>query len=240
MNRLELLANVRSAVGKGLYALRTSGKIPAVLYGPGVKTIPLELEAKTAAQVLNGLTGSTLVHLMVDQKDFSVLLRDVQRDSIRRTILHVDFYAVPTDRAIRVRVPLQFTGESAAVRDFNGILVHAISDLEVECLPKDLVSGIAVDLTPLQKIGDSISIKDIGLPAGIRVLMDAEETVATVTAQMAEEEVAAPAVAAPTSEVEVIEKGKKLEEGEEEEGKEGAPKEVKETKDAKEGKETKK
>jgi large subunit ribosomal protein L25 len=237
MSKVELQAGVRSAVGKGLYALRTSGKIPAVLYGPGVETIPLELEAKTASQILNGLTGSTLVHLIVDKKDFSVLLRDVQRDSIRRTILHADFYAVPTDRAIRVRVPLQFTGESAAVRDFNGILVHPITDLEVECLPKDLVSGIAVDLAPLQKIGDAIEIKDIALPSGIRVLMDANETVVTVTAQMAEEEVAAPVAAATPTEVEVIEKGKKLEEGAEEEGKENAPKE---TKEAKEGKEAKK
>jgi large subunit ribosomal protein L25 len=236
MTELEIKANVRSAIGKGLYALRTAGKIPAVVYGPGIEAFPIELDAKTAVPTLNGLTGSTLVHLKIDKKDYSVLLRDLQRDSVRRTILHVDFYAVPTDRAIRVRVQLQFTGDSAAVRDFSGILVHPITDLEVECLPKDLVSGISVDLAPLAKIGDSILIKDITLPPGIRVLMDADETVATVTAQMAEEEVAAPVVAAVPGEVEVIEKGKKLEEGEEEPGKEGAAKETKDTKEAKEPK----
>jgi large subunit ribosomal protein L25 len=229
MGKIELQGKVRSAIGKGLFALRNSGKIPAVMYGPGVDAVPIELEAKVATQTLNGLTGSTLIELKLDKKSYSVLLRDIQRDSIRRTILHADFYAVPTDRAIRVRVALQFTGVSAAVRDFSGILVPVLNDLEVECLPKDLVSGIAVDLAPLEKIGDSIAIKDIALPPGIRVLMDVEETVVTVTAQMAEEEVVAPVVAAVPTEVEVIEKGKKLEEGEEA-AKEPGAKETKEPK----------
>ncbi len=236
MGEIALQAKIRSTIRKGLYALRTAGKIPAIVYGPGIETIPIELDAKTTVQTLNSLTGSTLVRLEIDKKSYSVLLRDMQRDSIRRTILHADFYAVPTDRVIRVRVPLQFTGESAAVRDFSGILVHPLNDLEVECLPKDLVSGISVDLAPLEKIGDSIPIKGITLPPGIRVLMDPEETVVTVTAQMAEEEVVAPVAAAVPTEVEVIEKGKKLEEGEEEEGKEPAAKETKETKESKEPK----
>jgi large subunit ribosomal protein L25 len=233
MGDIELKAKVRSAIGKGLFALRTSGKIPAIMYGPGVDAVPIELEAKAATQTLNGMTGSTLIKLSIDQKAYSVLLRDIQRDSIRRTILHADFYAVPTDRAIRVRVPLHFSGVSAAVRDFSGILVHTLSDLEVECLPKDLVSRITVDLAPLEKIGDSIAIKDISLPPGIRVLMDTEETVLTVTAQMAEEEVVAPVAAVVPGEVEVIEKGKKLEEGEEEAAAPAAAKETKETKEPK-------
>jgi large subunit ribosomal protein L25 len=239
MSEKELHGKVRSDVGKGLYALRSAGKIPAVLYGPGIDSLPIELETKYATPLLNVLTGSTLVKLILDKKNYSVLLRDVQRDPIRRTILHADFYAVPADRAIRVHVPLHVTGESAAVRDFGGILVHALSELEVECLPKDLVSGIAVDLSPLEKIGDSIEVKDIPLPPGIRVLMDPDETAVTVTAQMAEEEVVAPA-APSAEEVEVIERGKKLEEGEEEVAEEPASKESKEVKETKEGKEVKK
>jgi large subunit ribosomal protein L25 len=231
MSSIELKGNVRSAVGKGLFALRASGKIPAVIYGPGLDAVPIELEAKGGAHILNGLTGSTLIKLSIGQKVYSVLLRDIQRDSIRRTIMHADFYAVPTDRAIRVRVPIHLTGESAAVRDFSGILVQTLDDLEVECLPKDLVDGITVDLAPLEKIGDSIDVKDIALPPGIRVLIDTDETVVTVTAQMAEEEVVAPVAAAVPTEVEVIEKGKKLEEGEEEE--EAAPAPAKETKEPK-------
>jgi large subunit ribosomal protein L25 len=230
MNEIVIQAGNRTAVGKGLFALRKSGKIPAVLYGPGINSLPIELEEKTAVRVLNTVTESTLISLEVGGKKYSVLLRDVQRDSILRKILHADFYAVPTDRAIRVHVPMQFTGESAAVRDFGAVLVHLLSELEVECLPKDLVNGIQVSIAPLEKVGDSIAIKDIALPPGIKVLMDPEESIITVTAQAAEEEVAAPVAAAVVGEVEVIEKGKKLEEGEEAEGTEKPAKEIKETK----------
>jgi large subunit ribosomal protein L25 len=235
MENVEIQAKVRTAIGKGLFALRQSGKIPGVVYGPGIDSIPIELDSQAATKVINGLTGSTLVHLKIDQKDFSVLLRDLMRDSIRRDILHVDFYAIPSDRAIRVRVSLNFIGVSPAVRDFGGVLIHVISELDVECLPKDLVSEISVDISPLEKVGDSIAIKDISLPPGIRVLMDPNESVVTVTTQIAEEEVVAPVAAAVPGEVEVIEKGKKLEEGTEEPGKE-----VKETKEPKEAKESKK
>jgi large subunit ribosomal protein L25 len=232
MNEIVLKANVRSAVGKGLFALRKSGQIPAILYGPGINALPIELEEKTAARVINALTGSTLVRLEVGEKKFSVLLRDLQRDSILRTIRHVDFYAVPSDRVIRVHVPLQFTGVSAAVRDLGGVLIHLLSELEVECLPKDLVNGISVSLLPLEKVGDSIAIKDVLLPNGIKVLMDPEESIITVTAQAAEEEVVAPVAAEVPTDVEVIEKGKKLEEEEEgtEKAVKGTEKAAKETK----------
>jgi large subunit ribosomal protein L25 len=232
MKEIVLKAAIRSAVGKGLYALRKSGKIPAIVYGPGVDSLPIELEEKTAARVLNSLTGSTLVRLEVGEKKYSVLLRDLQRDSILRVIRHVDFYAVPSDRVIRVHVPLQFTGVSAAVRDLGGVLVHLLSELEVECLPKDLVNGISVSLLSLEKVGDSIAIKDVLLPDGIKVLMDPEESIITVTAQAAEEEVVAPVAAEVPTDVEVIEKGKKLEEEVEgtEKAVKGTEKAAKETK----------
>jgi large subunit ribosomal protein L25 len=234
-DEVHLQAAKRTSVGNGLFSLRRSGRIPGILYGPGIDSIPIEMNAVEAARILNGMTGSTLIHLNVDQKEYPVLLRDMQRDSIRRTILHVDFYAVPTDRSIRVRVPLVFTGESGAVRDFAGILVHLLSDLEVECLPKDLVNEISVDLSSLEKIGDSITIKDIALPPGIKVLMNLEENIVTVTAQREEEEPAVVAAAEAPAEVEVIEKGKKLEEGEEVEEKE-QEKEKEKPKEAREGK----
>jgi large subunit ribosomal protein L25 len=225
---IELQGAKRASIGKGMYALRKSGKIPGIVYGPGIDSLPVELDGREATRVLNGISGSTLIQLTIDKKAYSVLVRDIQRDSIRLDILHVDLYAVPTDRVIRVRVPLIFVGVSPAVRDFGGILVHVMSDLEVECLPKDLVGEIRVDIGPLEKIGAAIAVKDIELPSGVKVLMDGDENVVTVTAQRAEEEPVVVAAAVVPGEVEVIEKGKKLEEGEEEE--EAKPKEGREAK----------
>jgi large subunit ribosomal protein L25 len=217
MAKVTLKAEPREHVNKGLYALRQSGQLPAVLYGPGFETLSIQLPIKETTKKLNGLSGSTLIHLTVSGKEYQVLLREIQRDSIRLDILHVDFYAVPPDRVIRVKVPMEFTGISVAVRDFGGVLVHLVSDLIVECLPKDLISKIKVDLGALMKVGDAIAIKDIALPPGIKVHMDQNESVIMVSAQAAEEEVAVVAPTIASTEVEVIEKGKKLEEGEEEE-----------------------
>lgn len=225
---IALKAGKRSNIGKGLFALRKAGKIPGIVYGPGIESLPIELDSREGTRVLNGVTGSTLIQLTIDKKEYAVLVRDLQRDSIRLDILHVDLYAVPTDRIIRVRVPLAFHGTSAAVRDFGGILVHLVSDLEVECLPRDLVNEIRVDISALDKLGASIAIKDIVLPNGIKVLMDMEEGVITVTTIKEEVEPVVVAAAVAPLEVEVIEKGKKLEEGEEEEGEK--PKEGREPK----------
>jgi large subunit ribosomal protein L25 len=207
MAKIELSAEVRTKVGGGLFSLRSSGKIPAVLYGPSTPSLPIQLEAKQAARIIDTLAGSDLISLRIEDKDHDVLLRDVQRDSIRRTILHVDFYEVPTDRPIRVRIRLEFIGSAPAVRDFGGVLVHLMDEVEAECLPRDLVSYLPVDLNSLSKIGDSLAVKDVALPPGIRLLMDPDEDVVTVTEQAKEEVVeAAPAVVTP--EVELVRKEK--------------------------------
>ncbi|MGA2111992.1 MAG: 50S ribosomal protein L25 [Anaerolineales bacterium] len=207
MAKIELQAEKRTKVGGGLFSLRSNGKIPAVIYGPSTPSQPIQLEGRQAARIIDSLAGSDLISLKIDGKDHDVLLRDVQRDSIRRTILHVDFYEVPTDRLIRVRIRLEFVGSAPAVRDFGGVLVHLIDELEAECLPKDLVGHLQVDLNGLSHTGDSIAVKDVPLPPGIRLLMDPDEDVVTVTEQAKEEVVeAAPAVVTP--EVELVRKEK--------------------------------
>ena len=195
-----------------MYALRQSGKVPAVIYGPAVQPTPIQIDARETARLLSRVAGSQLIDVVLEGKSHSVLLREVQRDSIRRDILHVDFYEVPTDRVIRVRIPIEFVGVSPAVRDLSGVMVHLLDELEVECLPKDLMSHIEVDVSVIAKIGDSIAVRDIKLPDTIRVLMSLEESVATVQQQAAEEVVEPVVAAAVPVEPEVIERGKKEEE----------------------------
>ncbi|OGO48547.1 MAG: hypothetical protein A2Z30_02370 [Chloroflexi bacterium RBG_16_64_43] len=212
MASIQITAEPRTTIGKGMYALRQSGKVPAVIYGPAVAPTPIQIDARETARVLSRVAGSQLIDVILEGKAHSVLLREVQRDSIRRDILHVDFYEVPTDRAIRVRIPIEFVGVSPAVRDLSGVMVHLLDELEVECLPKDLMSHIEVDVGVIAKIGDSIAVRDIQLPETIRVLMSLDESVATVQQQAAEEVVEPVAAAAVPAEPEVIERGKKEEE----------------------------
>jgi large subunit ribosomal protein L25 len=213
MTTISLTASKRTITGKQVGQLRRAGQLPGVLYGPGTEPLPIQLDAKEATRLIHRIKGTQLVDLQVDGKNYKALVQELQRDSIKGHFLHVDFYAVDMARPIRVRVPLHLTGTSYAVVSLSGVLVHGTTEIEIECLPADLPSGLEADLASLREIGSAIHVKDLPLPVSIRVLTNPDELVARVTYQAKEEDLTTPAAAAAT-EVEVIEKGKLEEEGE--------------------------
>jgi large subunit ribosomal protein L25 len=210
----KLTASKRVVVGKQVGALRRSGQLPAVIYGPGADPMAIQVNAREAARILRNVQGSELVELTVDGQVRNVLLQDLQRDSLRGDFLHADFYAVDMQRTLHARVPVRMVGTSYAVVSLNGVLVRGVTEIEVESLPGDLVAVVEADLSVLKEIGQAIHVRDLVLPATITLLTDPDELVARVTAARTEElaEVVTPAA----TEVEVIEKGKEEEEGEEE------------------------
>jgi large subunit ribosomal protein L25 len=215
MERPKLNARRRTVVGKQVRALRREGLIPAVLYGAGVDPTSLELEGREAARILSRLSGSTLLDLVLENDTHNVLVREVQRDPIRQSVRHVDFLKVAMDVAIRTSVPLELVGEAPAVKTFGGVLVTGVDEIEVEALPADLPSRLTVELAALSEIGKAITVGDLSLGEGVKLLTPKDELVARVTQAEAEEVEEAP-VAAVAVEPEVIEKPKKEEEAEEE------------------------
>lgn len=214
MATIDLAATKRSVIGKQVRALRRAGKLPAVLYGPGSEPTPIQLDARDASRGLAGMSTATLINLDIDGTRKLALVREIQRDSIRRHFMHVDFYEVAMDRAIRVEVRVELVGTSLAVRDFNGVLVRGLSHVEIECLPGDLIDRVEVDLGDLRTIGSAVHVKDVYVPKTVKVLSDPEEMIALVTYQAAEEGAGAPE-GGVIAEPEVIEKGRKEEEEEE-------------------------
>jgi len=214
---ISMTASRRQQTGRQVRALRRSGKLPAVLYGPGAETLSIELDARDAGRTLSRLSGTHLIDLSVDGALHKALVREIQRDFIKGHLLHIDFYKVAMDRVIRITVPINLVGKAPATLA-DGVLVHGLTEIEVECLPADLVSGLEMDLGGLRAIGDSIHVRDLYVPKSLKVLTSGDELVARITHQAAEEVVP---VEAPTAvpEVEVIEKGKKEEEAEAEEEK---------------------
>jgi large subunit ribosomal protein L25 len=208
-----LVATKRTVTGKQVGQLRRSGQLPAVLYGPGTEPLAIQLNARDAGQIIRKIKGTQLVDLIVDGKAYKALVQELQRDSIKGFFLHADFYAVDMARVLRVKVPLHFTGSSYAVVSLSGVLVHGVTDIEIECLPADLPAGLDIDLGALKEIGSALHVKDVPLPPTIRVLSDPEELVARVTYQAKEEDLTT-VTAVATADVEVIEKGKIEEEGE--------------------------
>ncbi len=161
--------------------LRSSGQIPGVLYGHGIKPVSLAVEKIIFGKIWRSAGESTLVDLMLDNKEaVKVLIQSVQKDPVKGTIDHVDFHQIRMDEKLTTEIPLKFIGEAPAVKEFGGILVRNLDHLKVECLPKDLVHEIEVDTALLKELNHNLLVKDIKLPAGIKVLMKDDEMIATV------------------------------------------------------------
>jgi large subunit ribosomal protein L25 len=209
MEQIELKATKREVTGKQVKALRREGKLPAIIYGRHLSPLPILLDLHDASRVLPGITSSQLITVNVDGNKHTVLVREKQRHPVQGKLIHVDFLAVSMTEKLRANVLLEMEGEAPAVKNFGGVVVPVLEEVEVECLPKDLPEKIMVDLSGLVKIGDAIHVKDLVLPQGVEVLTDEDEMVVLVKSPEGEE---VEAVAGEGAEPEVIEKGKKEEE----------------------------
>jgi len=218
---LELHAEVRTVVGKQVRRLRREDWIPAVIYGPGIESRPLQVRRREAEDVLAEAGTSQLISVRVsgEKEPLHALVREVQRDPISRELLHIDFYHVEMDKPITVDVPLILVGESPVVERGLGILLQLRESIEIECLPKDLVDAIEVDLASLTEVGQEITVADLAIPANIRVLADPDEVVVSVSPveEAEEEEEAEEVEAAAEAEPELIRRRKEEEVKEEEE-----------------------
>jgi large subunit ribosomal protein L25 len=202
MEMIELKAEPRQVVKKGIKDLRRQGLVPAVMYGKSVESIPLQIEERALNKVLFVAGTHQLISLRIgDQKPRMTLARDIQRDVIKRNYLHVDFYAVKMDQKVTAQVPLVVEGVSPAVRDLGGILTQGLDQLEVECLPSDLLSSIMVNVESLTELNSAISVSDLSLPDTITLLSDPESMIIRIEPprKVVEEEVEA--------EEEVLEEG---------------------------------
>jgi large subunit ribosomal protein L25 len=190
MEKVVLKATKRDVTGKQVKALRREGKLPAVIYGRHLEPIAISMDAHTTGLAMAKLTASSLVTLDVDGTEYPALVRERQRNYIKGVLTHIDFLAVDLTEKIRTMVGINFVGVSPAVKDYNGVFVHNLEKLEVECLPTDLPERITVDISVLKQIGDGIRVRDVdeALTDKVLILNDADEMVAVVTASKDEAE----------------------------------------------------
>lgn len=206
-DKFELAAEVRTTIRHGIKALRRSGKVPGVVYGHNIAPTHVQVDLKEVSSVLRRAGRNSLIALQMDPPKM-VLTREVQRNPITRIPLHIDFYEVSMTEKIHAQVRIILEGVSLDVKAGTGVLLQELNLLEIECLPGDLFDVIKIDISKM-KIDDSVQVRDLVVPAGVRVIDDLDDEVMRIQRFI---EAKAEVVVVETTEVEVIEKGKKEEE----------------------------
>jgi len=220
-----LKAEEREQLKKQNRHLRTQGLVPAVVYGREDKPFNITLDRKIFKRIYGEAGTSALIDLKVgDKSSFKVLAHDVQVHPVTGEPVHVDFYKVKMDEEITTEIPLEFFGESDAVKTMDGSLMTNRDNVEVECLPADLISEIKVDISVLKTFEDTITVADLDVPSSIKILTEPEEVIAFVEEPRSEEELEELEESAADQEKEAIEQIAGEEGTEGEDGEEGAEK----------------
>ena len=182
MEILVLEVEDRTTLGKKVKALRREGITPANVFGHGIESQAIKVDAVEMEKILAkaGATHMITLNDVSSKGDRRVLIKGVQRDPITRKLLHVDFYQVRMKDKVKVEVPLVFQGESPASGRKDLVLLENLRSVEVECLPSDIPESIAVDLSKLAQAGDHLVVRDLTLNDNITVLTSSEEVIARV------------------------------------------------------------
>ncbi len=190
MATASLSAKARSDRGKGVARkLRAAGEIPGVIYGHGREPQSLTVNAREFGRLAERVRiTSTVIDLALEGKSAArTLIRELQRDPIKRTVLHIDFQELVAGEKVDVSVPLRFVGTPEGVKTGGGILEEVMHQIEVRCDPSNIPDHLDVDVSGLT-VGHGLHVRDLKLPEGVEVLDDANQTVATVQIPAAEVE----------------------------------------------------
>jgi len=214
MEQIVVEAQRRSPAGKNANRrLRKSGWIPAVVYGAGRESVPLQVDPGSISAILHSASGpNTIFAVKVDGAQSNVMVKTYQLDPVRGDLIHADLYEIAMDQLLELTVAVEMTGEAEGVKVGGGIMDVVTRTLQVECLPSDIPESIKVDVSHL-KINDYIRVKNLTTDAKVKILTDPEVVIVTIVPPV-KEEVVAPVEAAAPAEPEVIKKGKVSEEGE--------------------------
>jgi large subunit ribosomal protein L25 len=215
-DRVSIVAEPRSVVGKKVKRLRREGWIPAVIYGKK-SALNVKIENVPLRRALRRAGTTNLIDVQIDEGKRTVLAREIQRHLTRGDLIHVDFLEVDLTERVTAEAQLTGVGQSVPASEGKGITTLALRAVEIECLPEDLLDEIEVDFSTIMTPDDVIYVADLTVPEGVSILTDGETVVARFERvyeeeeEEEEEELFAPAADA----VEVIKKGKAEEEEEE-------------------------
>jgi large subunit ribosomal protein L25 len=208
---ISLNAKIRKETGKKTKKLKELGIIPAIVYGHKVKNALIEVEYKEFLNVLKTAGESSLFELSIDgeKEKRPVLVHEIQKDHVTGKIIHIDFFQASLTEEVEVDVPLIFEGTSNAVKELGGTLVKNISELKIKALPQNLPHEIKVSIDKLATFEDHILVKDLVLPEKVKILVELDEIIASVSEPTDVEEELSKELEEKVEDVEKIEKKEK-------------------------------
>jgi large subunit ribosomal protein L25 len=173
---IHLPAQLRAILGKQVKQLRTSGLIPANIYGNGEPSQAISIDLKAATQVIREAGMTQVVHLSLDKKDTPSVITDIHQDPLTGAIGHLDFKRVNLNKKMEAHVPIEIIGESEGVKLHNAELNILHQEIHIEAFPADIPTHIDVDISSLVELTDEITVADLVVDKTVR-LLDEPETV---------------------------------------------------------------
>ena len=180
-NQVDVRVQRREVTGKHIRKLRAQGITPGNISGGGKPSIAIQMDQRELIHIIKQ-HGTPVLRVSVEpsgETDTALLAR-VERDAVSTAILHVDFRRVNLADPIKARVPLHTTGDSPAVKDYNGVLLHLMEAVEVEALPANLPDAVTIDISGLTELNSTLTAKDIKAPATVHVLVAPDEPIVMI------------------------------------------------------------
>jgi len=201
-----LTAVIRDAKKSENKRLKRENKLPAVLYGKGIENKNIAVDEKEFTKILKTHGEATLINLKIENDLFPVLMKEIQRNTLKNSIDHVDFFKVSMDEEVEYNAPIVLVGDAEGIR-MGGILQHQKREVTLKALPVNMLDSVEVDISNMQ-IGDVLTVADLKVDGKNTVLDDPDEVVVAILAPKLSEELETPA---EEQEPEVVGKGKEEE-----------------------------
>jgi len=217
MEKVVLQAEPRQTGRHSNRDIRNAAGVPGVVYGQHAEAQAISLNRKSLGIALHKASGGVIEVELANQPTLNVLVREVQRHPTKHNILHIDFLAVSMTEKVKLHVPVVHQGQAPVMTNLDMVLVRGLDNVEIECLPGDIPEHLVADLSTLLTVDDEILVKELKVPAGVKVLTEGDHVVYAVTLSRAGVvEEAVEAETASPDEVEVVTKRKPKEEAESE------------------------
>jgi large subunit ribosomal protein L25 len=170
----------RAITGKHVRKLRAQGIVPGNISGGAKPSTAIQIPSADLTRLLKEHHTSVLRLRVGSAAGENALLGRVERDPITTAVLHVDFRRVRLNQPVRTKVPVHLTGEAAAIKDYNGVLLHLLDSVEIESLPANIPEAVILDISSLHELNSLLTVAEIQAPAGVTMLSAATEPVVTI------------------------------------------------------------